>query len=323
MNNIQNKELQPIMVSIQCTAYNHERFIRETLEGFVMQKTNFSFEAIVHDDASTDGTAKIIREYAEKYPDIIKPIYETENQYSKKDGSLLRIMNDACRGKYIAFCEGDDYWIDPYKLQKQVDILEKDNSIAFVYSKVNVYDELKKQFIYEFGIKTNFYQLLEIGNSIPTLSVCIRHDILDDYFRDIKPGLKSWKMGDYPIWLYASKNNKIEFLDETLGVYRILPNSASHSVEVNKNLLFLESYRDIRLFFYDYFEINSSSILKHINVQFISDVYRVVMELNGDLSIVKNELMRAKYFNVKLLLIRVALLHKRINKLLFKILLKI
>lgn len=320
---IQNKESKPLMVSIKCMAYNHEKFIRETLEGFVMQKTNFRFEAIVHDDASTDGTAEIIREYAEKYPDIIKPIYETENQYSKKDGSLSRIMHEACKGKYIAFCEGDDYWIDPYKLQKQVDILEKNNSIALVYSKVNVYDELKKQFIYEFGIKTNFYQLLEIGNSIPTLSVCIRRNIYDDYLRDIRPELKSWKMGDYPIWLYASKNNKIEFLDEILGVYRILPNSASHSLEIKKNLLFIESYRDIRLYIYDYFEIHSSSILKHINIQFISDVYRVVMELNGDLSIVKNELKKVRYFNTKLFLMRFALLHKRINQLLFKILLRI
>lgn len=89
-----------------------------------MQKTDFRFEAVVHDDASTDSTAAIIREYAEKYPDIIKPIFETENQYSKHDGSLRRIMDAQTRGKYVALCEGDDYWTDPYKLQKQVDFLE-------------------------------------------------------------------------------------------------------------------------------------------------------------------------------------------------------
>lgn len=113
-----------ILVSIRCLVYNHESYLCQCLEGFVMQKTSFRFEAIVHDDASTDGSATIIREYAEKYPDIIKPIYETENQYSKRDGSLTRITNAACRGKYIAICEGDDYWIDPQKLQKQVDFLE-------------------------------------------------------------------------------------------------------------------------------------------------------------------------------------------------------
>ena len=112
------------LVTIRCLTYNHEPYIRQCLEGFVMQKTNFKFEAIVHDDASTDGTAAIIREYAEKYPDIIKPIYESENQYSKKDGSLGRIMDAHTRGKYVAMCEGDDYWTDPLKLQKQVDFLE-------------------------------------------------------------------------------------------------------------------------------------------------------------------------------------------------------
>ena len=112
------------MVTIRCLAYNHEPYIRQCLDGFVMQKTNFRFEAVVHDDASTDGTADIIREYAAKYPDIIKPIFETENQYSKRDGSLRRMMNAHMRGKYIAICEGDDYWTDPLKLQKQVDFLE-------------------------------------------------------------------------------------------------------------------------------------------------------------------------------------------------------
>ena len=130
-----NKNTRPLMVTIRCTAYNQEPYIRDCLEGFVMQKTNFRFEAIVHDDASTDRTAAIIKEYAEKYPDIIKPIFETENQYSKHDGSLRRIMNEHMHGKYIAECEGDDYWIDPLKLQKQVDFMERhpDFSLCLIF----------------------------------------------------------------------------------------------------------------------------------------------------------------------------------------------
>lgn len=122
---------QPLMVTIRCIAYNHEQYIRQCLEGFIMQKTNFRFEAIVHDDASTDKTADIIREYAEKYPNIIKPIFETENQYSKHDGSLRRIMDAHTHGKYVALCEGDDYWIDPLKLQKQVDYLEDHPDVVY------------------------------------------------------------------------------------------------------------------------------------------------------------------------------------------------
>lgn len=111
-------------VSICCAAYNHVHFIRQCLDGFVMQKTKFPFEVLIHDDASTDGTQDIIREYEAKYPDIIKPIYQKENQYSKGVRVSLVYNYSRVRGKYVALCEGDDYWTDPYKLQKQVDFLE-------------------------------------------------------------------------------------------------------------------------------------------------------------------------------------------------------
>lgn len=118
-----------IMVSIICNAYNHERYIRTALDGFVMQRTDFSIEILVHDDASTDGTANIIREYAERYPDIILPIFQKENQYSQGVSITFDFQLPRARGKYVAFCEGDDYWTDPYKLQKQVDALERNPEI--------------------------------------------------------------------------------------------------------------------------------------------------------------------------------------------------
>lgn len=118
-----NEDTIPV-VSICCATYNHVHFIRQCLDGFVMQKTNFPFEVLIHDDASTDGTQDIIREYEAKYPDIIKPIYQKENQYSKGVRVSLVYNYSRVRGKYVALCEGDDYWTDPYKLQKQVDFLE-------------------------------------------------------------------------------------------------------------------------------------------------------------------------------------------------------
>lgn len=114
-----------IMVSVLCAAYNHEKYIRQCLDGFVMQKTSFPFEVIVHDDASTDGTADIIREYEAKYPDLIKPIYQTENQYSQGISISKNYLLPNAHGKYVALCEGDDYWTDPVKLQKQVVYMEK------------------------------------------------------------------------------------------------------------------------------------------------------------------------------------------------------
>ena len=112
------------LVSICTLVYNHEQFLKECFEGFLIQKTNFAFEVLVHDDASTDNSVAIIREYTEKYPEIFKPIYQTENQYSKGIKISTTYQFPRAKGKYIAICEGDDYWTDPEKLQKQVDFLE-------------------------------------------------------------------------------------------------------------------------------------------------------------------------------------------------------
>ena len=106
------------LVSIVCESYNHEPYLRKCLDGFVMQKTNFSFEILIHDDASTDKSADIIREYISKYPQLDwKPIFQIENQYSKGISIWTEIQFPRAQGKYIALCEGDDYWTDPYKLQ--------------------------------------------------------------------------------------------------------------------------------------------------------------------------------------------------------------
>ena len=114
-----------VMISIICNTYNHENYIRQTLDGFIAQKTQYSFEVLIHDDASTDGTANIIREYEQKYPKIIKPIYQTENQYSQGINVSGKYQYSRAQGKYLAFCEGDDYWCNPNKLQKQVSFLEQ------------------------------------------------------------------------------------------------------------------------------------------------------------------------------------------------------
>ena len=111
------------MVSIICTAYNHERYIRQAIESFLAQKTNFKFEVLINDDASTDRTADIIREYEKRYPEIIFPVYQEKNLYSQGI-KITPILLERARGKYIAVCEGDDFWLYPYKLQKQVDFLE-------------------------------------------------------------------------------------------------------------------------------------------------------------------------------------------------------
>ena len=129
------------LVSIQCLVYNHGAYLKKCLDGIVMQKTTFKFEVIIHDDASADNSVSIIEEYVQRYPDIIKVILEKENRYSKCDGSLHKMMHEAALGKYIALCEGDDYWIDPLKLQKQIDFLEEHDECTFSCHCYNVYRE--------------------------------------------------------------------------------------------------------------------------------------------------------------------------------------
>jgi len=137
---IQNwKASQEPLVSCCCITYNHEKFISQAIDGMLMQETTFPFEIIIHDDASTDGTADIIRKYAEKYPHIIRTILQKENQYSQKK-NIMAIPIELAKGKYVATLEGDDYWIDPFKLQKQVDFLEKNSDYVCCYHNSMVVD---------------------------------------------------------------------------------------------------------------------------------------------------------------------------------------
>ena len=229
------------LVAIRCITYNHEPYIRDALEGFVMQKADFPFVAIVHDDASTDGTAKIIREYAEKYPDIIKPIYETENQYSKHDGSLGRIMNEACKvtgAEYIAMCEGDDYWTDPLKLQKQVDFLESHSDYGVVYTNFIGFRQKSKEYIDMHIMPHSGYQyetMLREQLNIWTLTICLRSELLKHI-----PSLSPVKFftGDILSFLTFTSRTKVYCLNEITAVYRILEESASHFKDEKKATVF-------------------------------------------------------------------------------------
>lgn len=214
-----------IVVAIRCTIFNHEPYIRQCLDGFVMQKTNFPFVAIVHDDCSTDGSAEIIREYAQKYPDIIKPIFESENQYSKRDGSLQRIMRtaiEATRCKYVAMCEGDDYWTDPYKLQKQVDFLEAHSDYSICFSRVQCLQVATSQLGDELIVqdKPGKSTILDLacGNYIHTPSVVFRYSMTIE--RKIS-ALGYCMPSDYVFWMLYAEQGKIWKMDEPMAVYRV------------------------------------------------------------------------------------------------------
>lgn len=129
------------LVSVWCPTFNHESYIHICLDSILNQKTSFPFEIIVHDDASKDNTQKILLEYKIKYPDKIRLILQQRNMYSVDKTHLLKTMFKEVRGKYFAICEGDDYWTDELKLQKQFDFLEENLNYQFCGHKTKVVDD--------------------------------------------------------------------------------------------------------------------------------------------------------------------------------------
>ena len=220
----ENDAMQLPLVSICSITYNHAPYIRQCLDGFLMQKTNFKYEIIIHDDASTDGTAEIIKEYAEKYPDLITPIFQTENQYSKGlRGFYARFVYPRAKGKYIAICEGDDYWTDPLKLQKQVDFLEANPDFVMCsHTHKILYEslgELKNSWYRinkEDGVFYNIITLINGDWFFHPLTVVYRADKLD---------LKEYSQYPYSmdavLFFHLLKKGKGYMFPEEMGVYRV------------------------------------------------------------------------------------------------------
>ena len=240
------------LVSICCLAYNHENYIRECLDGFMMQENDFTFEVLIHDDASTDKTADIIREYESKYPDIIKPIYQTENQYSKGVG-VTKVYNfPRAKGKYIAMCEGDDYWTDPLKLQKQIDFLEgnEDCSLCFHASKHVDTRNLDNFYIHrpkhipnnnKFEMKN---AILGGGGLITTNSMVFHRD----YISERPEWMDKAPIGDLPLMLILASKGMIGYIDDVMSVYRQMSSSTSWSTTMqNRNLAKEHHYAILRM----------------------------------------------------------------------------
>ena len=228
------------LVSILCTAYNHEQYIRSALESFVSQKTDFAFEVLVNDDASSDGTAAIIREFAEKYPEIIRPFYQVENQFSKGIGYIYEnIFYPKARGKYFAFCEGDDYWTDESKLQRQADFLESHPDYSACVHNTTLHfcngsrpDEL---LIPSRGDHEVLYENVIRGpiDAYHTSSLMARREIITqtpDFYR----AATAHGFADYAWALLLRLNGGIWFIDRSMSVYRLFSNQAAWTSGVDR-----------------------------------------------------------------------------------------
>ena len=242
-------------LTICSLVYNHEPWLKRCLEGFVMQRTSFSFEVLIHDDASTDHSADIIREYEARYPDLFRPIYQSENQYSKGRGIFIPILLPKVQSKYIALCEGDDYWTDPFKLQKQVDFLESHPDYLMCttsYSSFRMKDGQVKEGGKDGQGRDITLRSLMKKNRIGTLTVLYRKDVLTRFEEEVRPVMPDFRMGDITLWLYMAHKGKIHELPCTTAMYRILENSASHSDDFTKQYEFYVEASRLRLWMNNY-----------------------------------------------------------------------
>lgn len=245
MNNHEPND-KGILVSVVSIAYNHEPYIRQCLEGFVMQKTNFAFEVLIHDDASTDKTADIIREYEIKYPNIIKPIYQKENQYSKGISIGKTYLYPRVRGKYIAECEGDDYWTDPLKLQKQADFLENHPDYSMCFHNAIKNDLFNNtQTLFNKKLNKSTFKVKDVilkSWFTPTASF---------FFRSEDFTMPMWKdvNGDMTLLYLNATKGKIYYMDELMSVYNYgTPSSLSQNTIKRPFFLYKKKTRLLRCF---------------------------------------------------------------------------
>lgn len=215
-----------IKLSIICTVYNHEKYIEKALNGFLMQKVNFNYEILINDDVSTDNSAKILRKYEKKYKDKIKVIYQKENQYSKGI-SPSKFLYETARGKYLAICEGDDYWIDENKLQKQVDFLENDPEYVATYHNVYVVDsegeKLKKSLLWPIE-NPHAISILDLEENIylcgQTASIVCKNFWKEWSEVEKEKYLKCRANGDRKLSLLFTLMGKVYFFEEIMSSYR-------------------------------------------------------------------------------------------------------
>lgn len=231
---MKNFENEKPLVSICCITYNHAKYIRDALDGFMMQETDFPFEVLIHDDASTDGTADIIREYEKKYPGIIKPIYQTENQYSKGVKISTTYNYPRAQGKYIALCEGDDFWTDKRKLQIQADFMEQNHDFVLCCHGRNFLDYYKKRYypgpyinVPEDGIECAHEMAL--GKIVlPTQTMFFRKDVLLKIITNLMRDIKDAPMGDLQLAFNLAFEGKIKYIKKRMATYRCASGSVTH-----------------------------------------------------------------------------------------------
>ena len=266
---------QDLKVLVRCFTYNQSKYIEDALNGFAMQQTNFPFVCLVMDDCSTDGEQEVIKAWMQRECDMEKSevieiptsvvfivphktntscsfafylLKQNLYKYNNIKADLVRPWRRL--SNYEALCEGDDYWIDNTKLQKQVDYLDANPKCGLVYTKANILDTDQEKITGTIGSAYFSKREIYTTNKIATLTVCFKTGCVLDYAKEVPYETRSqWLMGDYPLWLYISEKYDIQFIDKVTAVYRANRGSASRPDSIEKKLRFIGNTKEIQLYF--------------------------------------------------------------------------
>lgn len=292
-----------IKVSVICLAYNEEEYIRQALDSLVSQKTNFKFEILCHDDCSTDRTAEIIHEYERSYPEIVRGIYQTENKYQKGEQIIFKYIYPLACGKYIAYCDCDDYWTDVNKLQKQVDFLDSHSNYGMcvhafdcMYEKsgrieIRRYSNIDCDISIASVIRWNSKKVPQIGTALFRKDLAVNRPEL---FRKIGGGAMSERfISDHPLYIYVALNSKIRYLNDNMSCWRRrIDGTWGKGTPKPKLLNHQIATRD----FFDKLD-KYTNYLYHEDCQYEIDQSRMKSELiNGNYrAVIKNKTFRSSY----------------------------
>ena len=259
------------MVSVCMITYGHEKFIKQAIEGVLMQQCDFEVELIIANDCSPDNTDNVVKEILQTDKRALWINYTRQEKNLGVTANLLFALQK-CKGNYIAFCEGDDYWTDSLKLQKQRDYFLSNPGIGLVYTDYNIFMQNTRQLTASSGrgrvagVNAVYNDLIK-NNFIAMLTVMADSKILLEASQQLRLAEHNWAMADYPLWLYIAAFNKIAYLPECTATYRYLPVSASHTGSLKKNLSFLKSVFLIRLYFHKH--------IKKVSIKNLLTIYRI------------------------------------------------
>ena len=254
------------LVSIKMLTYNHAPFIVQAIEGVLRQQTNFPFELVIGEDCSVDGTREIVSAYHKKHPDIIRVITSDKNIGAIRNS--LRTVK-ACQGKYIAFCEGDDYWHHPYKLQKQVDYLENHLECGLVFTDYDFYFNSTREIArnvnqskgYRLPMNLTIEQAISSeGGVIRTCTILVRKQLLDQVMEG-DPYLhqnEKLLLGDLQLFAEMASMSQVSYFPESLATYRVLEESATRSRDPIRTARFCKSACEIKLYLCEKYKLSEN-----------------------------------------------------------------